>query len=156
METRSRGIDQPETPITEDPGPGWEAPRVVLSIMYLLGALAHVALGVLAPEIYARFADQALVGVYTDVWTGLVVPNLWIMQPLVAVFEFGLATALLWRGRAVLAAHAVGVVFQAGLVLSGPWGPINAVLALVHMAGLRSSYPETIVTLASRRLQEVA
>lgn len=124
--------------------------------MYLLGALAHIALGFLTPEIYVRFADQALVGVYTDVWTGVVVPNLWIMQPLVAVFEFGLALALLWRGRVVQAAHAAGAVFQAGLILSGPWGPVNAVLALVHVAGLRSSYPETIVTVASRRLQEVA
>ena len=156
MENRSRGIDQSETPITEGPGRRWEATRVVLSVMYLLGALAHVALGVLAPEIYARFADQALVGVYTDVWTGLVVPNLWIMQPLVAVFEFGLAIALLWRRRVVQAAHAAGAVFQAGLILSGPWGPVNAVLALVHVAALRSSYPETILTLASRRIREVA
>jgi hypothetical protein len=156
MENRLRGIDQPETSITEGPGRRWEATRVVLSVMYLLGALAHIALGFLAPEIYVRFADQALVGVYTDVWTGVVVPNLWIMQPLVAVFEFGLAIALLWRRRVVQAAHAAGAVFQAGLILSGPWGPVNAVLALVHVAALRSSYPETILTLASRRIREVA
>lgn len=42
-----------------------------------------------------------------------------------------------------------------GLVLSGPWGPVNAVLAPVHVAGLGSSYPETIVTVARRRLQKV-
>jgi len=37
--------------------------------------------------------------------------------------------------------HAAGAVFQAGLALSGPWGPINAVLALPHVAATGDSVP---------------
>ncbi|WP_276259528.1 hypothetical protein [Haloglomus litoreum] len=137
---------------TDLPGRRWEVVRVGLGVMYLLGALAHVALGWFAPEIYASFADRAPLGAYTDLWRALVVPNLFILQPLVAVFELGVGVALLWRGRAVLVGHAVGASFQAVLILSGPWGPVNAVLALVHLAALRTSYPATVAALARWRV----
>lgn len=130
----------------------WEVTRTGLGAMYLLGALAHVALGRFAPGIYAEFADQALVGAYTDLWQALVVPNLVVLQPLVAVFELGVGLALLWRGHAVLVGHAAGASFQAGLVLSGPWGPINAVLALVHLTALRTSYPATVADTLRERV----
>ncbi len=135
------------------PGAGrrWEVLRIVLGVMYLLGAFAHVALGVLAPETYQQFANQALVALYTDLWQSLVVPFLAILQPLVILFELGLVVALCWRGRAVLLGHAAGAVFQAGLVLSGPWGPINAALALLHVAALRRAYPRTVLELVRRR-----
>lgn len=128
----------------------WEVTRLGFAIVYLLGALAHVVLGLLAPEVYEQFADEALLGGYTAIWTSFVVPNLWFLQPLVIVFEFGLGLALLWRGRVVRVGHAAGAVFQAGLILSGPWGPINAGLAVIHLEALRMSYPKTIVDVVRR------
>lgn len=142
--------DPAATSATASPGRRWEVTRVGLSGTYLLGGLVHVALGGLAPGAYARFAEQALVGVYTDLWTWLVVPNLWVLHPLVTVFELGLGIVLLWRGRPVRAAHAAGAVFQVGLVLSGPWGPINAVLALIHLLALGHTYPRSVVELVRR------
>jgi hypothetical protein len=152
MDTERTPAEPPAPSTSWTTGRRWEVTRVVLGIVYLVGALAHVALGLAAPEVYAAFADRALVGVYTDLWTSLVVPYLAFLQPLVVAFELGLGAALLWRGRAVLAGHAAGALFQAGLVLSGPWGPVNAVLALVHVAALRASYPETVPDLARDRL----
>lgn len=156
MNPNSTAADEPVVSTTDHPGRRWEVVRIGLGVMYLLGALAHVALGWFAPEIYASFADQALLGVYTDLWVALVVPNLFLLQPLVAVFELGIGVALLWRGRAVLVGHAAGAGFQAVLILSGPWGPVNAVLALVHLAALRTSYPATVADLARRRLERAS
>jgi hypothetical protein len=151
METRTRTTDAVTDSRTGAAGRRWEVVRLLLGIVYLLGGLAHVALGVLVPEVYVQFANQALVGVYTDLWTTLVVPYLTVLQPLVALFEVALGVALLWRGRAVRVGHAAGAVFQAGLVLSGPWGPVNAVLALLHVAALRYAYPGSVVDVVRRR-----
>ena len=151
MRTTSAVLEHTESASKSGPGRRWEALRIGLGVMYILGALTHVLLGVLAPEIYPEFANQALVAIYTDLWQSLVVPYLAILQPLVTVFELGLGVALCWRGRAVLLGHAGGAVFQTGLIFSGPWGPINAVLALVHVAALRRSYPRSILELARRR-----
>jgi hypothetical protein len=138
------------TLLTRETSRVWDATRIVLGGMYLLGAVAHIALSLLVPEIYPQFANQAVVGVYTDLWRSIVVPNLAILQPMVILFEFSLVVALYWRGRAVLAGHAAGAVFQAGLILSGPWGLINAGLTLIHLAALRQSYPVTAFHLIRR------
>jgi hypothetical protein len=150
MQTEEAGPETTASSTKSGADRHWDVLRVVLGVMYLLGALTHVLLGVLAPEIYPQFANQALVAPYTDLWQSLVVPYLAILQPLVTVFEVGLAVALCWRGRAVLLGHAAGAVSQAGLVLSGPWGPINAALALVHVAALHRSYPRTVLDLVRR------
>jgi hypothetical protein len=123
----------------------WDWLRVLLGAVYLLGGLAHVALGVLSPEVYERFADQALVDAYADAWNSLVAPNTAVLVPLVATFEFAVGAALLWRGRAVRTGHAAAGLFQAALILSGPWGPVNAVLAAVHAAAARRTYPDPVV-----------
>jgi len=156
MGTEQSGSENRAISTKSETGSRWHALRTVLGVMYLLGALAHAVLGILAPEIYQQFANQTLVGLYADLWRSLVVPSLPILQPLVILFEIGLAVALCWRGRIVLLAHGAGAVFQAGLVLSGPWGPINAVLALLHVASLRRSYPRTIISLVRRRRTEMS
>ena len=46
--------------------------------------------------------------------------------------------------------HAAGALFQVGLVLFGPWGPINAVLAAVHVAALRVASPDSVPALMRR------
>lgn len=143
-------MDPTSTPVTASRR--WELTRLALGGMYLLGALTHVALGVLVPDLYTQFADRALLDGYTALWRALVVPHLAVLQPLVTLLEFALVLALWSRGRAVLVGHTLGAAFQAGLVLSGPWGPINAGLAVLHLAALRRSYPRTAIDLARRRL----
>lgn len=147
------GLDHPTTNpshsrSSERTSRRWDLVRTVLGAIYLLGALAHVWLGLSAPGVYEAFANQALVGPYADLWRSVVVPNLAVLQPLVTLFELGLGLALLWRGRTVKAGHAAGALFQTGLILSGPWGSINAVLAAVHVAALRASYPDSVPALA--------
>lgn len=137
-------------------GRRWEVLRIVLGAMYLLGAVTHILLGILAPELYQQFANQALVAIYTNLWQSFVVPYLAILQPLVTAFEIGVAVALWWRGRAVRIGHAAGAAFQAGLVLSGPWGPVNALLTLLHVAALRRSYPTTVRRFVQRRGTEMS
>lgn len=152
MFTSSTTRTEQTIPAPAHAGRGWEVTRVLLGLVYLLGAVAHVAIGLLAPEVYEEFADQALLSVYTDLWVTLVVPNLVVLQPLVVVFEIVLGAVLLWRGWAVRAGHVAGAVFQIGLILSGPWGPINALLAVIHLAAARVSYPLSVVALARRFL----
>ena len=127
----------------------WEVARVVLAAVYLLGGVAHLVLAASSMDLYESFADQALVGVYTDLWRDAVVPHLAILVPLVGLFELAVGAALLWRGRAVRLGHAGGALFQTGLVLSGPWGPVNALLALVHGLAFGRAYPRSV--LARRR-----
>ena len=119
----------------------WTFARVALAVTYLLGGVAHLVLAATNLAFYESFADMALVGPYTDLWRDLVVPNLAVLVPVVGLFELAVGVALLWRGRAVQVAHAGGAVFQVGLVLSGPWGVVNAVLAGVHALAARRSYP---------------
>lgn len=87
--------------------------------------------------------------------TGIAVVTLQLEQPetLSALNQLSLPVQLIIVVTAVVTeeSHAAGVVFQAGLILSGPWGPINAVLALLHVAALRRSYPRTVLDIVRRR-----
>jgi hypothetical protein len=141
VDTTSTAVQSRERQVT---APGWDVARSVLGITYLLGGIAHLVLAVRAPEIYEHFAEQALVGAYADLWGDLVVPNIAVLVPLVGLFELAVGAGLLWRGRAVRLGHTGGAAFQLGLVLSGPWGIVNAGLALVHAAGARLRYPTAI------------
>lgn len=123
----------------------WELVRVGLAGTYLLGGMSHLVLAVTSIELYESFADRALVGAYTEVWTAVVVPRLAVLVPLVGLFELAVGGALLWRGRAVRMGHAAGAVFQVALVLSGPWGVVNAALALVHWAGRSRVHPRSVL-----------
>lgn len=119
----------------------WEVLHPGLGATDILGGIAHLVLAVRAPGIYDHVAEQALGGAYTDLWAELVVPNLAVLVPLVGLFELAVGAGLLWRCRAVRLGHIGGAAFQFGLVLSGPWGIINAGLALLHAAGARLPYP---------------
>jgi hypothetical protein len=125
----------------------WDGVRAGLALLYFVAGIAHLVLAVRSPGVYEGFATQALFGAYTDAWRSFVVPNLAVLVPLVGFFEVAIAVTLLWRNRAVSLGHLAGGLFQAGLVFSGPWGPINAVLALLHFGALRRSYPTAIPSL---------
>jgi hypothetical protein len=139
--------DDPSTTETSRPlvPRRWRLATVGLAATYLLGGLAHLYLGARAPAVYERFADRALLDAYRSVWMAIVVPNLDVFQPLVTLFEFGTGLALLWRGRPVRVAHGLGLGFQVSLVLSGPWGVVNALLAAAHLRCLAFSHPRNAI-----------
>jgi hypothetical protein len=117
----------------------WDGIRVLLAIVYLLGGVVHLLLAIVSPTVYEGFAEQALVGAYTTMWETYVVPQLGVLVPMMGVIELAIGGALLVGGRATTLAHGAGAVVQSGLVLSGPWGPVNGLLAVVHVLGSRRS-----------------
>ncbi|MFB6153182.1 MAG: hypothetical protein ABEJ27_02915 [Halodesulfurarchaeum sp.] len=133
--------------VSPSPSRRAEGLRLSLALLYLLGGVVHLWLGWRAPGIYERFAAQALVPAYAEAWEALVVPNLDVLQPLVAIAEVGIGLSLLGRGRWVTAGHAAGGLLQLVLVLSGPWGAINAGLAVLHGLGIRETHRKRISVL---------
>ncbi len=103
-----------------------------LAGIYGLGALVHLYFLVVDPGVYEQFGVLALLDAYGTLWDGFVVPNLRMLLPLVVLLEAGVALSIIRRGRTASRGHYAGMVFQLGLVPSGPWGPINAVLAWGH------------------------
>lgn len=106
--------------------------RVVLAGIYGIGAVIHAYFTLTDPAVYEQFGQLALLDSYTHLWRTLVVPNLRLLLPLVVLFEAGVAVAVLGRGRIARVGNALGGLFQLALVPTGPWGPINLGLALVH------------------------
>ncbi len=104
-----------------------------LAAIYALGAIVHLYFTLTGPEVYERFGDLALLSVYRDLWTAFVVPNLRVLLPVVILFEAGVAWALVSRRFAHMG-NVGGATFQLALVPTGPWGPINVLLAGVHAA----------------------
>ena len=121
------------------------AVRIALGLLYAAGALIHLYFILYAPGLYELFAEVALVATYRELWLSLVVPNRWILLPIVVLLEAGVAAGLLWRGRVVTVANVAGAIFQFGLVLSGPWGILNLGLAGVHLYLARIDFPEPAI-----------
>jgi hypothetical protein len=71
MQTEQSGPETTATSAKSEANSHWEVLRVVLGVMYLLGVLTHVLLGVLAPENYPQCANQTLVRPYIDLWQSL-------------------------------------------------------------------------------------
>lgn len=104
----------------------------VLAGIYGLGALVHLYFLAVNPGIYEQFGELALLNFYQTLWDGFVVPNLRLLLPVVVLLEAGVALSIIRSGRTARRGHYAGLAFQVGLVPSGPWGPINALLALGH------------------------
>jgi len=108
--------------------------RRLFGFIYLVGAIANVAMIVFSPEIYKDFAAQALIPFYQNAWNSLVVPNLYVFVSLTIVFEVGLGLLFL-RGRRFLGlAYLVSLGFNIGLIPFG-WTFFysNGVLVLVQL-----------------------
>ena len=107
--------------------------RKLFGFIYLVGAIANVAMIVFSPEIYKEFAVQALIPFYRNAWNSLVMPNLYVFVSLTVAFEVGLGLLFL-RGRRFLGlAYLISLGFNIGLI---PFGLTflysNGVLVLVQ------------------------
>ena len=129
---------------------GHRAIAAALAGIYGLGALVHLYFLAVDPGVYEQFGELALLEGYRTLWDGFVVPNLRLLLPAVVLLEAGVALSILRRGHAARRGHFAGMAFQIGLVPSGPWGPINALLAFGHW---RLAKRERLVDTAERSLR---
>ena len=129
-----------------------EPVRAVLGLVYVGGAAVHLAFWATNRGLYAEMTRHILFGWYRDLWTGQVLPNLDVLLPLLAVFEALVAVAILSHRRAARVGLAAGAAFNLALAPLGFWWPSNVALALLHVALLRVSYPETVLSRVRSRL----
>lgn len=93
--------------------------RKLFGAIYLIGAVANVAMIIFQPEIYREFANQALIPFYQNAWNSIVIPNVYVFVSLTIVFEVGLGLLFL-RGRRFLGlAYLISLAFNIGLIPFG-------------------------------------
>lgn len=129
-----------------------EVGRGLLGAAYLMGGGVHLFLWWQDPGVYAAITSEVLFGRYRELWTGFVLPNLDLLLPALAAFEFVLAGLLFSRGRAVRAGNGVGIAFQVVLAPLGSWWPTNLSLAFGHALLARYDFDEDARSALGRRL----
>ena len=135
-----------------EPGPAAEAGRALLGATYLGGGLVHLYLWLRTPGVYAEMTPFVLFDWYRSLWTTLVLPNLGVLLPALAAFEFILGASVLSRGRRARAGNGLGIAFQVALAPLGFWWPANAFLAFGHALLARYDFGESTASIARRRL----
>lgn len=137
---------QSETVARHVPGSKkWDVIRSLLACIYIPGGISYLVLGFRSPSVYGGFANQAQVGAYTTVWKTYVPPHVGILVPLVEVIELAIGGGLRLGDRTPKLAHGSGALFHTGLVRSGPWGPVNGLLAFLHSMDRRQPYSWSIL-----------
>ena len=123
--------------------------RVVYGGMYLLGGVIHLFLWWDDPGVYAEITPHILFDWYRVLWTTYVLPNLGVLLPALAGFEFVLAGLVLGRERRARLGHGIGAAFQVALAPLGFWWPANVAVAAGHV--LLSRYRFRVAPVADRR-----
>ncbi len=120
--------------------------RLLFLLLFLLGALANIYMGVFSPSVYEAFADGSLLPIYRNLWHTVVYP--WIrlfLIPLVLV-ELSIAWLLLQSGSMVKVGLGIALAFT--LLLVPFWWQGGAVANLILALGLlwllRHDYPRSI------------
>jgi hypothetical protein len=126
--------------------------RGLLGLTYVVGGLVHLAFWASNRAMYGEIIEFILFGWYRDLWTELVLPNLGVLLPLLALFELALAAAILSSGRGAKVGLAVGAMFNLALAPLGFWWPTNVALALAHLALLRFEFPVSSLRRARNRI----
>jgi len=120
-----------------------EVLRTVLGLVYGGGAAVHLVLWATNRTAYAEMTPYILFEWYRELWTGLVLPNLGVLLPLLAIFEAVTAVAILSKGRVARIGLLAGTVFNLAVAPLGFWWPSNIGLAAVHVALLRVPYSKS-------------
>lgn len=100
-----------------DPNRWWAR---AFGAMFMGGGLAHLVLLSLNSAAYDSFADASYWPYITDSWRSVVVPNVYYLVPMLAVFELAVGASILSR-RIRIVGIAGAATFNAALMLFG-WG----------------------------------
>jgi hypothetical protein len=109
--------------------------RVAFGAMFVLGAAAHALLVLLSPTAYRSFADGASLPFIKHAWRSILVPNVSVLIPVLAIFELIVGLSILAGGHWTRWGLAAAIAFHLGLMLFG-WGfwvwsiPMLALLTL--------------------------
>lgn len=129
-----------------------EGARAALGLVYLGGAVVHLFYWATNRDLYAEITQYIRFEWYQGLWTEVVLPNLGILLPVLALFELLVALAILSSDRFAKLGLAAGAAFNVAIAPLGFWWPANVALAAVHLALVRLAYPETTVGRVRRRL----
>lgn len=127
-----------------------ESARLLLGAVYVGGAAVHVVNWVSNRALYGEITPYILFDWYRELWSGLVLPNLGVLLPVLAVFELAVGVAVLQRGRLARVGLGLGALFNLALAPLGFWWPSNVALAVGHLALLRLDYRERSLVLVGR------
>ena len=123
--------------------------RLVLAVMFFLGAAANAIMLLTAPDIYEGFADLSFLRFYRTLWRGLVLPRLGLFLALVIIFEIMVGVLLLSSGPYAHLGLILAAAYTAFLVPFwwGGGGLINIVLFFLILWLLRFGYSESVPSL---------
>jgi hypothetical protein len=123
--------------------------RIIFGFVLLAGAGTNAYLALTQPEVYATFADTAIIPLYRNLWQTLVVPYLRFWLVLVVLLELTLGILILSKGIWVKVGLVGAIVFFLFLVPFWWEGAaiINIVFALILVLPLRYNYDASIIDL---------
>ena len=130
--------------------------RIILGIIYLMGALINLLFAMQNPGIYQTFSDFAVIPFYKTLWGSLVMPNITICLLPVIAFEIIMVILILSKGSLVKIGLMGGIAFNLMLIpfwWSG-WALINLAMALIQILLLRGKYEATIWEILRSRFRK--
>ena len=117
--------------------------RAFLGLMFFVGGSIHAYLWATNQAVYTEITQFVLFDIYRAVWIGVVLPNLDILLPLLAVVEALVAIAILSKGQIARIGLTAGAAFNLAVAPLGFWWPSNVILAALHLVLLQETYTET-------------
>ena len=123
--------------------------RIILGIVYFIGALINLRFALQSPEVYQTFADFAVIPFYRTLWSSIVMPHITKWLLLVVGCEIIMGLFILSKETLVKIGLLGGIVFNLMLIpfwWSG-WGVINLFIVLIQILLLRRDYDSSIIGL---------
>jgi hypothetical protein len=120
--------------------------RLVLAVVFFLGAAANAVMLLTAPDVYEGFADLSFLRFYRTLWRGVVLPRLGLFLALVIIFEIMVGVLLLSSGPYAQLGLILAATYTAFLVPFW-WGGgalINIVLFVLILWLMRFGYSESV------------
>ncbi len=143
--------------------------RFLFSLLYLLGWILHVYLGIWSPETYSGFSKTVIFTPFQWTWSNVIIPNISIFALLLAAIELTIGLLMINKGKWVKIGVTLSLAFNICLVFLGlanpsndPWLDFlqNRLPSLVFAAGqiplLWINYEQSIVEAVRGRIKTAA
>jgi hypothetical protein len=102
--------------------------RIFIALWYLFGWMLHVYLGLFSPIIYKEFGNTSLLPAITQIWQGVVMPNITIFALILALFEITVGLLIINQGKKVKLGLSLSIGFNFFLILLGLGMPSTNVM----------------------------